>query len=86
MHDYLETLSKSHHNFDYVSCRLDSDVEEERDIASVVLNREADLSTPTFFLCGGAGLVNRLKRDLFMKGVSLKKIRSDVFSPAGGGD
>lgn len=86
MHDYLETLSKSHNNFDYVSCRLDSDIEEERDIASVVLNREENLSDATFFLCGGAGLVNRLKRDLFMKGASLKKIRSDVFTPAGGGD
>ena len=86
MHDYLEALSKKHNNFDYVSCRLDSDFEEERDIASVVLNREANLSDATFFLCGGAGLVNRLKRELFMKGASLKKIRSDVFTPAGGGD
>ena len=86
MHDYLEALSKKHNNFDYVSCRLDSDIQEERDIASVVLNREANLSDATFFLCGGAGLVNRLKRELFMKGASLKKIRSDVFTPAGGGD
>ena len=86
MHDYLEALSKKHNNFDYVSCRLDSDFEEERDIASVVLNREANLSGVMFFLCGGAGLVNRLKRELFMKGASLKKIRSDVFTPAGGGD
>jgi len=82
MHDYLEALSKSHSNFDYISCRLDSDVEAERDIASVVLDKETNLTDPTFFLCGGPGLVNRLKHDLYMKGVSLKKIRSDVFVPA----
>jgi CDP-4-dehydro-6-deoxyglucose reductase len=84
MHDYLEALAKRHDNFDYVSCQLDSEIEEERDIAAVVLNRETNLSDPTFFLCGGAGLVNRLKRELFMKGASLKKIRSDVFTSAGG--
>ena len=86
MHDYLGALAKSQNNFDYISCRLDSDVEDERDIASVVLDRETNLTDTTFFLCGGAGLVNRLKRDLYMKGASLKKIRSDVFMPAGGGD
>ena len=86
MHDYLDALSKNHSNFDYVSCRLDSDVEAERDIASVVLDRETNLTDATFFLCGGSGLVNRLKRELYMKGASLKKIRSDVFTPAGGGD
>ena len=86
MHDYLEALSKNHSNFDYVSCRLDSDVEAERDIASVVLDRETNLTDAIFFLCGGSGLVNRLKRELYMKGASLKKIRSDVFTPAGGGD
>ena len=86
MHDYLEDLSKSHSNFAYIGCRLDSDVESERDIASVVLNKETNLTDSTFFLCGGPGFVNRLKRDLYLKGISLKKIRSDVFMPAGSGD
>ena len=83
MDDYLKDLSKTHNNLSYISCHLDSDNEEARDIASIVLARESDLSDSTFFLCGGAGLVNRLKRDLFMKGANLKNIRSDVFTPAG---
>ena len=84
MDGYLNDLSKKHNNLSYISSHLDSDNEEARDIASIVLARESDLSDSTFFLCGGAGLVNRLKRDLFMKGASLKNIRSDVFTPAGG--
>lgn len=84
MHEYLEDLTKRHNNFEYVSSNLDSILEDDRDIAKTVLNKEKQLTESLFFLCGGAGLVNRIKKALFLKGVSLKKIRSDIFTPAGG--
>ena len=55
---------------------------EGGDVAAAVLEQEVALKETAFFLCGGERLVGRLKRDLFMKGASLKQIRSDVFVPA----
>ena len=81
-HAYLDKLAKAHKNFEYFSSYQDSFIEDQRDIAKILLNKEKNLSETMFFLCGGAGLVNRLKKDLFMNGVSLKNIRSDVFTPA----
>ena len=84
LHDYLRDLSDQHNHLYYVGSHMDDDHEENRDIGNIVLSRETNLSDVTFYLCGGANLVNRLKRELYMRGASLKNIRSDIFTPAGG--
>ena len=55
------------------------------DVAAAALEHENALHHTAFFLRGGLKLVGRLKRDLFLKGASLKQIRSDAFLPAGSG-
>lgn len=79
--DELQALARERENFAYFPCALDAP--RGGDVAALALEAEAPrVSRSAFFLCGGENLVNRLKRDLFMSGASLKAIRSDVFSPA----
>ncbi len=85
LHDHLEALTETHANLSYVP-RVLSDVGPQGgDVARAALEREDALPHTAFFLCGGEKLVGRLKRDLYMKGASLKQIRSDMFLPAGAG-
>ena len=85
LHDHLEALTETHANLSYVP-RVLSDVGPHGgDVAAAALEREDALSQTAFFLCGGEKLVGRLKRDLYLKGASLKQMRSDAFLPAGTG-
>jgi CDP-4-dehydro-6-deoxyglucose reductase, E3 len=82
LHDRLEALARERANFNYVACALNAPSPEGGDVAQAVLERENALADTAFFLCGGERLVTRLKRELYMKGASLKQLRSDAFVPA----
>lgn len=85
LHDHLEALTQRHANLSYVPRVLGDSTPHGGDVAMAALEREDALAHTAFFLCGGEKLVGRLKRDLYMKGASLKQIRSDMFLPAGAG-
>ena len=79
----LQALAAARENFAFRSCVLDPAAAHGGDIAATVLASETGLADSAFFLCGGDSLVGRLKRELYLNGTSLRKIRSDVFTPAG---
>ena len=85
LHDHLEALTETHANLSYVPRVLNESGHQGGDVAAAALEHEDALSRTAFFLCGGEKLVGRLKRDLYLKGVSLKQMRSDAFLPAGAG-
>ena len=78
----LQAISDARDNVDYRPCALDPSAPHGGDVAATVLEAERDISNAAIFLCGGENLVKRLKRELFMRGASLKNIRSDAFTPA----
>jgi CDP-4-dehydro-6-deoxyglucose reductase, E3 len=82
LHDHLDALASTRENFTYVPRVLSEPSPHAGDVAAAVLEQERSLKETAFYLCGGERLVARLKRDLYMKGASLKQIRSDVFLPA----
>ena len=82
LHDDLRALADARGNLDYRPCALDANAPHGGDVAAIALEAETAVADTAIFLCGGPNLVKRLKRDLFMRGASLKKIRSDVFMPA----
>lgn len=80
--DELVALARTGGGFDYRPSALDPGSPHGGDVAALALEAEASRAAQTaYFLCGGENLVSRLKRDLFMRGASMKAIRSDVFSP-----
>jgi hypothetical protein len=46
------------------------------------LAAETDPASADFFLCGGADLIGRLKRELYLKGAKLQRLPTDIFLPA----
>jgi ferredoxin-NADP reductase/ferredoxin len=78
----LQALSNSRDNLAYRPCAFDPTAPHGGDVAATALEAEQSVSDAAIFLCGGENLVKRLKRELFMRGASLKNIRSDAFSPA----
>jgi len=85
LHDHLEALTERHANLSYVPRVLSDSGPQGGDVAAAALAHEDALPHTAFFLCGGEKLVGRLKRELYLKGASLKQMRSDTFLPAGGG-
>jgi CDP-4-dehydro-6-deoxyglucose reductase, E3 len=85
LHDHLEALTERHANLRYVPRILRDPGPHGGDVAAAALEHEDALPNTAFFLCGGEKLVGRLKRDLYLKGASLKQMRSDTFLPAGPG-
>lgn len=81
LHDELDELAARRENLAYIPRALGDPAPQGGDIAAAVLEQEKALKDTAFFLCGGEGLVGRLKRELFLNGASLKQIRSDVFLP-----
>ncbi len=77
----LEALAARHDNVVYRPCALDPSGPLGGDVAALALEAESGLEHSAFFLCGGENLVKRLKRELFMRGASLRSIRSDIFTP-----
>jgi CDP-4-dehydro-6-deoxyglucose reductase, E3 len=82
--DELRALADRHDNFCYCPCVMSETAPYGGDLAATVLATETDPTNTDFFLCGDASLVGRLKRDLFLKGAKLQKIRADIFLPAAG--
>lgn len=82
LHDELQALSKERPQLHYAPCPLDPDASHGGDVAMTALEREKDIGDAAIFLCGGENLVKRLKRDFFLRGASIKNIRSDIFTPA----
>lgn len=80
--DELSALAERHANFSYRPCVLSDFEFGASDLASSVVDAEADPANTDFFLCGGANLVSRLKRDLYLKGAKLQRLRTDIFLPA----
>jgi CDP-4-dehydro-6-deoxyglucose reductase len=78
----LQALSNLRDNVDYRPCAFDPSAPHGGDVAATALEAEQSVSAAAIFLCGGENLVKRLKRELFMRGASLKNIRSDAFTPA----
>jgi CDP-4-dehydro-6-deoxyglucose reductase, E3 len=74
----LRALADRHESFSYRPCIMsDSD-----DLATAVVGAETDPANTDFFLCGGADLIGRLKRELYLKGAKLQRLRTDIFLPA----
>ncbi len=80
--DALQALDAAHEHVDYRACALDPHAPHGGDVSALALEAETDVADAAIFLCGGENLVKRLKRDFFMRGASMKNIRSDVFAPA----
>ncbi len=85
LHDHLEALTETHANLSYFARVLGDVGPQGGDVATAALEREDALPQTAFFLCGGEKLVGRLRRDLYLKGASLKQIRSDTFLAFGPG-
>jgi CDP-4-dehydro-6-deoxyglucose reductase, E3 len=77
----LETLAASRDNLTYRPASLDPHAPFGGDVTAMALHEESGLEHSAYFLCGGGNLVKRLKQALFMRGASLRSIRSDVFTP-----
>lgn len=81
----LEQLARTHANFSYRRCVLESAPTITDSPASVgkldelLLKSIATFDATRFYLCGDAALVQRLKRALFIRGASLKEIYADPF-------
>lgn len=83
LRDELQSLADQRRDVDYRPCALDSSAPLGGDVAALALATETNFADTAYFLCGGENLVNRLKREIFLRGASLNQIRADVFTPAG---
>jgi CDP-4-dehydro-6-deoxyglucose reductase len=80
--DELRGLADRYDNFSYRPCVLSDTDPNAGDLATAVLGAETDPASAEFFLCGGADLIGRLKRELYLKGAKLQRLRTDLFLPA----
>ena len=78
----LAALALEHDRFAYIPCVLGALGPADGDVGTAVLEGEAQPEAAAYFLCGGADLVDRVKRALFLRGARLPRLRSDVFLPA----
>jgi CDP-4-dehydro-6-deoxyglucose reductase len=78
----LQALADRHESFSYRPCVLNDSESGANDLATAVVAAETDPTNTDFFLCGGADLIGRLKRDLYLKGAKLQRLRTDIFLPA----
>jgi CDP-4-dehydro-6-deoxyglucose reductase len=80
--DELRALARERASFSYIPCVLGASGPAGGDLEAAVLEGEPQPEASSFYLCGGAELVNRVKRALFLRGAKLQRLRSDVFLPA----
>lgn len=85
MHNALEKMMKQHDNFHYHACALEIDepcssvaTAPLEEVVTTIANEPALWK---YYLCGDPGLVNSLKRTLFLNGASMANIYSDPFVP-----
>ena len=79
--DELKALADSNSNFHYHEV-----IGEEGSTPEEVLYEEIkdieEFQSAAAFLCGNTDLVNKLRKKLFLSGMSMKKIKVDAFAPA----
>ncbi len=82
LRDHLLDLAVKNPNFDYKPSALDPSAPFGGDISALALSSETGYPDTAFFLCGGENLVNRLRREIFLRGASVDQIRADAFISA----
>lgn len=82
LRDDLLDLAGKIPNFDYKPSALDPSAAFGGDVSALALATETDFAETAYFLCGGENLVNRLRREIFLRGASVNQIRADAFVPA----
>jgi CDP-4-dehydro-6-deoxyglucose reductase, E3 len=77
----LRALENAHPNFSYRPCALEGNADELRvgKLDQLLLGATSAFDKPRFYLCGDAPLVQGLKRQLFLRGASLREIFADAF-------
>lgn len=80
--DELRAFARERETFTYIPCALGAGGPANGDLGAAVLEGEPQPDAPAFYLCGGAELVDRLKRDLYLRGAKLARLRSDIFLPS----
>lgn len=78
LRDELTQLAASHANFEYVPTLFEAD----GPIDQVVLKRFSKPAGSRAYLCGDPGIVQSLKKKLFLQGMNLGDIHADAFLPA----
>lgn len=78
----LEALASTHRQLTYRRCVLQGAADAGTEVGS--LDAAVLASAPSFegrrvFLCGDPNLVNKLKRQVFLRGASLRDIHADAF-------
>ncbi|MES1183520.1 MAG: FAD-binding oxidoreductase [Myxococcales bacterium] len=79
----LQALAATHRNFTYYPCALEPG-QADSDVRLGSLDQLLLAAVPSFaehrvYLCGDAGLVQSLKRRVFLAGASLPRIHADAF-------
>jgi CDP-4-dehydro-6-deoxyglucose reductase len=80
--DELRELSRRHANVTYRPCVMRGSASGEvrvGDLQEIVSAELAEAQLRRVYLCGDPGLVRRLKRHIFLAGVSIKRIHADPF-------
>ena len=83
----LQELAREHENLTYLRCVLHGEPGEGVEVGpldEVVMRLFPDLKGWRAFLCGDPGLVNKLRKKVFLAGASNKAIHADAFVTAGG--
>ncbi|MGB0662892.1 MAG: 2Fe-2S iron-sulfur cluster-binding protein [Pontibacterium sp.] len=81
----LEALAQAYPHFTYTPVVLEASESDGAyvmgDINAVIAERVSDCKGYKVFLCGSEQRVNKLRRDCFMRGASMKDISCDAFTP-----
>lgn len=80
--DEMRQLSADNDNFDYTPCISGKNVPDGYTAGRaniVALDKETNLKDWRVFLCGHPEMINTLKMDVFMQGVSMADIYTDAF-------
>lgn len=83
--DELRALAQQHEQLEYIPAVLKGDETSEfalGPIDAVILNRIPKLTGFRAFVCGDPGLVQALKKKLFLSGMASRDIYADAFIPA----
>jgi CDP-4-dehydro-6-deoxyglucose reductase, E3 len=81
----LRALAQKHANFRYVPSVLQGEAPEGGHNAALddcILSAFADLEGWRGYVCGDPGLVNKLRKDLFLAGIASNAIYADAFLPS----
>lgn len=83
----LEALAATHHQLSYRRCVLQGVASSGIRLGSldeVVLASASSFDGRRIFLCGDAGFVRQLKRQVFLKGAAMRDIHADAFVGSAG--